>query len=227
MKHCNDCGAENKDGARFCCKCGIDFEDGSGGGAAMAAICVVALLVAIGFGVYFGVKALGSEGPHNYTYQGEVVDEVELYGNVLLGYATNRGGVVGWLEKNAHGLLKPGPNDRLYRLRLTKVEYDTTEWFKTTHHVEDLAVDKVPKELRDTFNELCLALDIFVHEESDIADKGWTFTATPETFGRLRKRHLLRDKGVEYTYKDAKGEKQTIELHLIHTDARLVFKPSK
>ncbi len=226
---CSTCGAQNEDRASRCNNCGMTIR--AHGWTSIVAICVVVLAVA-GGGIYFGLKSLSSEGPCNYVFTGEIADEVSLFHNVQVSYATDRSDTIPPNWRSTFDKMEFGPSDRLYRLRLTKVEYDTTWLFKTIHHIEDISPDNVPSDLRGTIDNLGLAEDgMFIHEGKDVGDMGWTFIITREGLERVHQSHTLRDLGVMFTFKQAGGEERTIERHLIHnlvgSDVQLVFKPSK
>ncbi len=169
------------------------------------------LLGAMALGVFGITYVLGNKDKHNHVYHGKVVEEKELYGNAIIGYATERGGIKGFVEKSIHGALRPGSAMKLYGLDIEKVEYDTVEWFNRKHHVdEDLERRHLPKELEGL-------VSLHIQTEGDIADVGDKFSASRQELGRLSKTFLVR--GVRYSFTDKDGKENTINLPLILKNA--------
>ncbi len=168
---------------------------------------IAALVGAAALGIYY---LTGKKEPHNHVVSGVVTRENELYGNLLLGYATDRSGVRGTVEKNVFGFVRPGPPMRLYEVIPTKLEYDTTEWHKTTHHCEEFSPDNATlKQLEETYGK-DYPKGIYIQTEGNMADVGDMFTAPLSNLGRPSKAFLLR--GIRYTIED-NGEEKT---HLVN-----------
>jgi hypothetical protein len=174
---------------------------------------VVAGLAVLASAVFGGAWIFGNREPHNHRISGTVVSEKELYGNVLLGYATERKGVKGFVEKKLHGALRPGPAMHLYSLVPQQIEYDTVRWFKPEHHVEKLVSDAdVGEVLKSKYKDLVgLAGGIHLQTEGDIADEGDRFSTSADQLGRLSKTFLVR--GVRYTLKREDGKEEVFVLH--------------
>ncbi len=150
--------------------------------------------VAVAFGITY---LAGNRGPHNVVLHGTVADEQELYGDVVTGYATRRKGVMGWLERKAGDIVRPGSAMHLYQMKISESEYDSVDWFETHHH-------------KDPSSEV-----FYLQSEGDLgANIGDSFSTPAEEIGRLSKTFIARP--IRYTVLDEKGEEKTIQLPLVY-----------
>jgi len=150
--------------------------------------------VVVAFGITY---AAGNRGPNNLVLHGRVTDEQELYGNIVTGYATGRKGAMGWLERKAADIARPGPPMHLYQMYISRTEYDTKDWFVIHHH-------------NDPTSEI-----FFLQSEGDLgANIGDSFSAPSEEIGRLSKTFLARS--IRYTTLDERGEEKTVQLPVVY-----------
>ncbi len=148
--------------------------------------------------VAFGITYLaGNRGPHNVVLHGKVTDEQELYGNIITGYAAGRQGALGWLERKASDIARPGSQMHLYQMDVSQTEYDTLDWFVTHHH-------------KDPATEV-----FYLQSEGDIgANIGDSFSAPTEEIGRLSKTFMA--KPIRYTVLDERGDEKTVQLPAVY-----------
>lgn len=151
------------------------------------------------------VALAGNRGPHNHSIHGEVVEDKELYGDPIRGYATERPGFFGGVEKKVHDVLRPGAPRHLLRLQMTREEYDTKDWFETVHHSSSLSED------------------IFVVTDWDEADVGDTFSASREALSVKNLDKVLLARGVRYTRVDGTERTKQTTVKEVYKSERFLF----
>jgi len=144
------------------------------------------------------VYSAGNKGPHDFSYEGRVVDSKELYGDVVRGYATPRKGLLGKIEAKVHDVLRPGEPMHLLQLSADAVDYDTMSWFNTEHHHEAVsgveafvAVDGNPARLEDRFTSSAGKKDFIGHVDPVLSARGVRYE------GRVL-REVRRDLGMRF-----------------------------
>lgn len=169
----------------------------------IGAISTLTLLAGISFGTYFA----GNKEPHNKILHGVVKDEKELYIKTPWAYTTERSDVKKFLEENIGKGIDIGKPRRLYKLKLTGIEYETVEWFERKKYSSKASEEEIIEFTKENFRSEDAKV-IYLLSRRDIADIGDKFKISFDHFTRMPKTWL--GGGIKYTTKDQNGKDETL-----------------